>query len=121
MKYRFRLLEAPGDENPFATQQQAQPQPKSQSGADDTTQGGQQDDARQDTDDGKSQAEPQENGDKESGEDKSQSGGRNLKARILQKPKEQQDYYAFVVAMYLAKFRGKEYSEVIKLLIVSYI
>lgn len=113
MKYRFRLLEAPGDENPFATQQQAQPQPKSQSGTDDTTQGGQQDNAQQDTDDGKSQAEPQENGDKANGEDKSQST-RNLKTRILQKPKEQQDYYAFVVAMYLAKFRKKEYSEVIK-------
>lgn len=115
MKYRFRLLEAPGDGNPFATQQQAQPQSqpqgKSQS---DTPQGNQQD--QQEPADKQQSETPEErsDGDKADGEDKSQSGGGNLKVRILQKPKEQQDYYAFVVAMYLAKFRKKEYSEVIK-------
>lgn len=114
MKYRFRLLEAPGDENPFATQQQAQPQSQPQAKPQNDTPQGDQQDQQEPTDKQQSETpEERSDGDKANGEDKSQST-RNLKTRILQKPKEQQDYYAFVVAMYLAKFRGKEYSEVIK-------
>lgn len=111
MKFKF-LREAPGDE-PTAQQGQQQgfPEPKKQVSQDqDQTQNNPE----------KSQVGAKLDQDKEEPKSKSEKDravkqdAKGLAAEILKKPKEEQDFYAFVVAMCVNKLYDKSAKEVIK-------